>query len=185
MKQEEGLEKEVEVIGVKGPIFRGRSIQKTLSYTTPKRRNNSGNEWDMAWNSRMKRDMISLFNRVKFLESDVDENAQRLRKATVIASSSELRGLESELVKIKNRQGANSEVSDLEQILLLIKRKYGIVVDELEIFANHWLPNGSYILKFVYRNSDNSVWQRLIEAMRIGGDKTFNFYLNIFVIFKQ
>ena len=175
---EVGVEKEVVVIGVKGPTSRGRSPHKHPS-TTPRRRNISysgKDNWNIAGNTTLRRDMLSICNRIKELESQVDENSQRLRKATLVASSSDLRGLKSELKKIQ--QDDNSDASVLERVLFLIKRKYGIEVSELEIFANHWLPNGSYILKFVYRNTDNSCWQRLIEAMRKGGDKTFNFYLN-------
>ena len=175
-KPEVGVRNEVEVIGTKGTFSRGRSMQKTPSSTPSRRRDLSKEQWDIAGNSNLRRDYIAICNRIKFLESQVDENSQRLRKATLIASSSDLRGLESELKKIQ--QDHNTNVSDLQKVLLLIKRKYGVEVDEMEIFANHWLQNGSYILKFVYRNTENSSWQRLLDAMRTGGVKNFNFYLN-------
>ena len=168
---------DIEVIGERGPNSRGRALLKPTTNTPRRSRDHSGKDnWNIAGNSSLRKDMIHIHNRIKELESQVDENSQRLRKATLVASSSELRGWKSELKRIQGDK--NSKVSELERILILINRKYAVEVTDLEIFANHWLPNGCYILKFVYRNTDNSCWQRLIEAMRKGGDKNFNFYLN-------
>ena len=178
--QEKGVvsgQPDIEVIGERGPNSRGRALLKPPATTPRTRRDTSGKDnWNIAGNSSLRKDMIHIHNRIKELESQVDENSQRLRKATLVASSSELRGWKSELKRIQGDK--NSNVSELERILLLINRKYNVEVSDMEIFANHWLPNGCYILKFVFRNTDNSCWQRLIEAMRKGGDKNFNFYLN-------
>jgi hypothetical protein len=174
-----GEEPDIKVIGERGPNpARGRATVKPPVQTPRRRRDSSGKEynWNIAGSSSMRKDMIHIQNRIKVLESQVDKNSHRLRKATLVASSSELRGWQSELKRIQGDK--NSNVSELERILILINRKYAVEVTDLEIFANHWLPNGCYILKFVYRNTDNSCWQRLIEAMRKGGDKNFNFYLN-------
>ena len=138
-------------------------------------------EWD-ATNS-FKHKFNRLNNRLDYLESQVDENATRLRKGTLICSSSSKEG-HSLLQPIMARSnGANVSTNnkctedELVQVLELIQKKYRVQLVPSNISASHWLPNGSFIIRFNDRGI-NSPWQKLVEAMAEGGDRNINLFLN-------
>ena len=138
-------------------------------------------EWDVSNNFKHKFNRLN--NRLDYLESQVDENATRLRKGTLICSSSSKEG-HSLLQPIMARSnGANVSTNnkctedELVQVLELIQKKYRVQLVPSNISASHWLPNGSFIIRFNDRGI-NSPWQKLVEAMAEGGDRNINLFLN-------
>ncbi len=141
-------------------------------------------DWEVPLHVRQNLSRIN--NRMDYLESQVDENSTRLRKGTLICSSSDAEG-KSLLKPIMPKAGpqdpegkkANQPCSleELKKVLDLIDQKYKVKLDSADIAACHWLPSGSFIIRFNDRGV-NSPWHKLIEAMGEGGDRKFNLYLN-------
>ena len=166
---------------------RGRSVERKRG-----RDRSRDDSWITVGNSGIKKDICKLINRVTILESQVEENSQRLRKGTVICNSPDMVGykkvvnlLKPLMPKPKSWEGGVGEINqptdcstELQEVLNLVERKYGVVVPPCEVAASHWLPNGSYILRFYNRNPVNSSWPKLVEAMKEGGDKDVNFFVN-------
>lgn len=138
-------------------------------------------QWETSNSFRQKFNRIN--NRLDYLESQVDENSTRLRKGTLICSSSNKEGqsLLKPIMAMSNatNTGTNNKCTeeDLKQVLELIDKKYKVKVNPSNVSASHWLPNGSFIIRFTDRGF-NSPWQQLVEAMAEGGDRNVNVFLN-------
>ncbi len=141
-------------------------------------------EWELP--AEVKQNLSRINKRMDFLESQVDENSTRLRKGTLICSSSDANG-NSLLKPIMPKAGpqdpdgkkSNQQCSleELMKVLDLIEKKYKVKLNSADISACHWLPSGSFIIRFTNRGV-NSPWHKLIEAMGEGGDRNFNLFLN-------
>ena len=59
----------------------------------------------------------------------------------------------------------------------IINKKYKVKVPREDVQACHRLPSGSIIIK-IWRRTNVSPWQNLINSIRTGGDKNINCYLN-------
>ena len=59
----------------------------------------------------------------------------------------------------------------------IINKKYKVKVPRGDVQACHRLPSGSIIIK-IWRRTNGSPWQNLINSIRTGGDKNINCYLN-------
>ena len=129
--------------------------------------------------------------RIDRLESEVDEYGQRGLKGMVILSAPDFKYISDNKVPIPSLfQGMKSfnqdqestkedELHDLEKVISLIDQKYDVKVPMTEVYGCHFLPNGMYCMRFVYRNPTNSAWAELMKKMRTGGDTELNFYCNI------
>ena len=140
-------------------------------------------EWELP--VQFKQNLSRMNNRLDFLESQVDENSTRLRKGTLICSSSNADGnslLKAIMPKAgpEDPEGKKNQPCSLEElmkVLDLIDQKYRVKLNSADISASHWLPSGSFIIRFTDRGV-NSPWHKLVEAMGEGGDRKFNLYLN-------
>ncbi len=137
--------------------------------------------WDASNNFKQKFNRLN--NRLDYLESQVDENATRNRKGTLICSSSSKEGHSLLKPIMARNNGANVSTNnkctedELVQVLELIEKKYRVQLVPSNISASHWLPNGSFIIRFNDRGI-NSPWQKLVEAIAEGGDRDINLFLN-------
>ena len=144
----------------------------------------SSEEWNLP--TQLRQNLSRMNNRMDCLESQVDENSTRLRKGTLICSSSNADG-KSLLTPIMPKAGPQDpegkksnqpcSLEELMKVLDLIDQKYKVKLNTADISASHWLPSGSFIIRFTNRGV-NSPWHKLVEAMGEGGDRQFNLYLN-------
>jgi hypothetical protein len=179
--------------GVDSGDQRGR--RRTRSPESGERRRGrerSRDGWSLAGGTGLKKDISKLIHRVNILESESKENSQRLRKGTVICNSADFLGQKKVVNLLKpimparpiwDEEETPVEVpkngpSVLQQVLDLIEKKYSVVVPLGEVAASHFIPNGNYVLRFNYRNPDDSAWPKLVKAMKDGGDKDVNFFVN-------
>lgn len=131
--------------------------------------------------------------KVENLESEVDEIGQRGLKGMVVASAPDFKYQSGNKVKIESLfkdmvsykpegepPSKKEELEDLDTILSLIKKKYGVEVPTSEVYGCHFLPNGMYCIRFVYRNPTDSSWAKLMDKIRNGGGvEDMQFYCNI------
>jgi hypothetical protein len=65
----------------------------------------------------------------------------------------------------------------LDHTLNLIHSKYGVSVPPQDIQALHKLPNSTILIR-VWNRKEGSAWSKLINAIKTGGNRSMNVYLN-------
>lgn len=128
--------------------------------------------------------------RMKFVESDQDECAQRLWKGVFKLKSPKFKRGNGGKVNIDSlfvdmpapKEGEEEDASvtkeTLEKMLELVKQKYNVDIPVKEVTAAHWLPGGDFLISLQYRNPVFSVFGNLVKAIKSGGETDMNFYVN-------
>ena len=65
----------------------------------------------------------------------------------------------------------------IDHVTDIINKKYKVKVPREDVQACHRLPSGSIIIK-IWRRTNGSPWQNLINSIRTVRDKNINCYLN-------
>ena len=65
----------------------------------------------------------------------------------------------------------------IDHVTDIINKKYKVKVPREDVQACHRLPSESIIIK-IWRPTNGSPWQNLINSIRTVGDKNINCYLN-------
>ena len=122
-------------------------------------------------------DVEKLQVRLRLSEDENDEIKQRSLKGNLIISSPTIlhRSLKS-LIK-SNAQLASENQNLTNHILELIHTKYGVRVPVEDLQALHRLPNSTLVLR-IWKRTEESAWNQLINAIKTGGNRELNFYLN-------
>ena len=149
--------------------------------------------WVTPSNAGHIRETNKLRDEMQKMESQIDEIGQRGLKEMVVCSAPDFKYTEGRKFKIptlfeemktlKPDDGEiptkEEELEDLKKVLSLIEKKYGVKVPITEIYGCHFIPNGMYCIRFVYRNPACSAWADLTKEIRTGGKEDVKFYCNI------
>ena len=134
-----------------------------------------------------------LRDEVQKMESQIDEIGQRGLKEMVVCSAPDFKYTEGRKFKIptlfeemktlKPDDGEiptkEEELEDLNKVLSLIEKKYGVKVPITNFYRCHFIPNCLYCIRFVFRNPTCSAWADLMKEARTGGKDDIKFYCNI------
>lgn len=154
---------------------------------------NGSKSWVTPSNSEVLKENRWFKKRVELMESEVDEIGQRGLKGMVVVSAPDFKyqdgnkvkvdSLFKDMVSFKPEEGEppskEEELADLKEILSLIEKKYGVKVPVSEVYGCHFLPNGMYCLRFVYRNPTNSKWADLMSKIKSGEGTDMHLYCNV------
>lgn len=149
--------------------------------------------WVTPSNAGNIKETNKLRDEMQKMESQLDEIGQRGLKGMVVCSAPDFKYVEGRKVKIpslfeemktlKPEEGEiatkEEELEDLNKVLCLIEKKYGVKVPITEVYGCHFIPNGMYCIRFVYRNPACSAWADLMKEIRTGGKEDTKFYCNI------
>ena len=105
---------------------------------------------------------------------EIDEIKQRQLKGSLLLSCSKADTSSPSLIKSDEELGSCPLIDHVTDI---INKKYKVKVPKEDVQACHRLPSGSIIIK-IWRRTNASPWQSLINSIRTGGDKKINCFLN-------
>ena len=126
----------------------------------------------------IKRKEKELQARLQLQEDQLDELKQRYRKGNIIISSPDIPGKKIKSLIRKEDDLRRNNISLIEHVSSLIQTKYGVQIREEELVACHRLQNStSVLLKFGIR-TENSVWSKLVQAIKSKPRSNINLFAN-------
>ena len=141
--------------------------------------------WVTPSNAGNIKETNKLRDEMQKMESQLDEIGQRGLKGMVVCSAPDFKYVEGTKVKIpslfekmktlKPEEGEiatkEEELEDLNKVLALIEKKYGVKVPITEIYGCHFIPNGMHTYRKLgsWSHWDQVLWSHLLDpgAIRV------------------